>query len=211
MRRVMGRVSLAVAMAASVSAETQKMKVRTEAASFNYWRDDQVAGGKQVSLSVSISPTWPPSELEQILYSGRECTIDYCFEFSGWKSCYCQPFSETQFQGSGRLPEGAFDVSPQGVARLELDVAQLTGGSSFGTCDRLDLTWTPDGTWSWSEDRRIRNETPTEVYQGVGHDDEWRATVSGSMCGTELPTEDPIGNAPVQTSHWTNITRTVKP
>lgn len=203
-------LGLALVAAASTSADTQQASVSTEAAYFNYSRDDRVAGGKQVSLSVDIGPVWPPTDLESISYYGQECTIDYCFEVSGFQYCNCSPWSMVQFNGNGRLPAGAFSVSPQGVARLALDVTQLTGGGVQGPCDRLDVTWTPDGRWHTQQDGKLLFESPTEVARGVGRDEGWSATAAGSACGFVLP-ENPAVLASVQTSRWVNLVRTPKP
>lgn len=130
--------------------------------------------------------------------------------FPGYQWCYCSFWSMVQFTGNGQLPKGAFSVSPQGVARLALDVTQLTGGDSQGPCDRLDVTWTPNGEWHRQQDAKIRYETPTEVAQGVGRDEDWSATVAGSVCGVVLP-ENPVTFASVQKSHWVTIVRMPKP
>ena len=186
--------------------------VRNAGASFNYFRDDHVEGGKQVSLSVYVSPTWPRGSPLRIQYTAQECTIDFCWEmFPDYVWCQCSPFSGVLATGNGQLPEGAFEVSPQGVARLVVDVAQVTGGYSFGICDRLDLTWTPSGAFHWSEDTRLTAETPTDVYRGLGRDESWQATVAGVECGIELTADDLVTSASVQTSRWTNVTRTPKP
>jgi hypothetical protein len=211
MRKANRLMGLALVAAASTSADTQQTNVRTDAAYFSYSRDDHAVGGKQVTLNVNVAPVWPLTDLEKITYSGQECTIDSCYEmFPGYEWCYCSFWSMVQFSGSGQLPKGAFSVSPQGMALLALDATLLTGGDPQGPCDRLDVTWTPNGQWHEQQDGKIRYETPTEVAQGVGRDEYWSATVSGSVCGVALP-ENPVTFASVQKSHWTNVVRTPKP
>jgi hypothetical protein len=212
MGKSMGRMGLLLLAAASASAETQMTNVRTGGAYVYYSRDDHVVAGKQVQLTVNVSPTWPPGGPPSIQYFAQECTIDSCWDmWPGYQWCYCSPSSIVSFYGNGQLPEGAFDVSPQGVAQLAVDVSQVTGSHSYPTCDRLDLTWTPSGAFHWSEDSKLRAETPTDVYHGVGRDESWQATAVGVTCGIELTHDDLPGSASVQRSHWVNVTRTPKP
>jgi hypothetical protein len=211
MRRANWLMGLALVAAASTSADTQQTNVRTDAAYFYYSRDDHAVGGKQATLNVTIAPVWPPTDLEKITYFGQQCTIDSCYEmFPGYQWCYCSFWSMVQFSGNGQLPEGAFSISPQGVARLALDVTQLTGGDPQGPCDRLDVTWTPDGLWHRQQDGKLLYETPTEVARGVGRDEDWSATVAGSVCGVVLP-ENPVTPGSVQKSHWVNVVLAPKP
>jgi hypothetical protein len=210
MRKANWLIVLALVAAASTSADTQQANVRTDAAYFNYSRDDQVVGGRHVTLNVNVAPVWPPTDLENVTYWGQECTIDYCFDVSGFQYCNCSPSSMVQFSGNGRLPTGAFSVSPQGGARLALDVTQLTGGDVQGPCDRLDVAWTPDGRWHTRQDGKLLYETPAEVARGEGRDEEWSAMVAGSVCGVVLP-ENPVAFASVQTSHWVTLVHTPKP
>jgi hypothetical protein len=208
MRKANWLMGLALAGAASTSADTQQTNARTDAAYFNYSRDDHVVDGKQVTLNVNIEPVWPLTGLEKITYFGQECTIESCDPFYGW--CYCSFWSMVQFSGSGQLPESAFSVSPQGVARLALDVTQLTGGGPQGPCDRLDVTWTPNGQWHEQQDGKLLFETPTDVARGTGRDEYWSAAVAGSVCGVVLA-ENPVTFGSVQKSHWVNVVRTPKP
>jgi hypothetical protein len=212
MRKANWLVGLALVAAASTSADTQQTKVETSGAYVYYSRDDRAVGGKQVSLSVSVGPTWPPGSPLRVDYFAQECTIDSCSEmFPGYEWCYCSYFPTVFARGSGQLPKGAFAVSPQGVARLAVAAAQLTGGPSDGRCERLDLTWTPSGQSHFSEDSKIRSETPTEVYSGVGHEDSWQAPAVGTACGVTLTAADLVQSSSVQKSHWTNVVRTPKP
>lgn len=146
MGKSIGRMGLLLLAAASATAETQQTNVRTAGARFYFSRYDQFVGGKRISASVTIEPTWPPGSPPTIRYSADECTIDYCVEmWPGYVWCDCGPFSIVSAGGMGRVPDGAFDVSPQGVARLSLDTAGVTWDYAYGTCERLDVTWTERG------------------------------------------------------------------
>jgi len=212
MGKSIGGMGLLLLAAASVSAETVMTHVENSGAYVSSSRDDHVVGGKQLSLTVNVSPTWPPGSPLQIQYFAQECTIDYCWEmWPGYEWCNCSPFSIVTFYGSGQLPEGSFEVSPQGVARLGVDVSEVSGGHSYPACDRIDLTWTPTGAFHSSQDARLTAETPTDIYRGVGRDESWQADVVGVTCGIGLTSDDPVSYASVQRSRWTNVTRTVKP
>jgi hypothetical protein len=49
--------------------------------------------------------------------------------FPGYVWCNCDPSSIAYSYGTGRLPDGSFDVSPQGVAHLAVagDLEHLVG------------------------------------------------------------------------------------
>jgi hypothetical protein len=202
--------TLLLAVGSGVAAETDHVKERADTANINYSRDDKQVGGKMASLYVSVGPTWPPSDRMQIQYNGYECTITYCYEFYGWTYCGCDSWSMQPFSGSGTFAAGAFTVSPQGIARLALDSADITGGYSEGTCAGFDLTATPNGEWHWSEDGQITVQTPTEVTRAVSKADEWRITASGAACSMSLTAEDGAGGM-VRRDGWNRVVRTKKP
>jgi hypothetical protein len=201
---------LLLALGQGAEAQTDHAKERGDSANFSYSRDDQVVGGRMASLYLSLSPTWPPSDRMQISYSGQECTISYCWEFWGFLYCGCDFFSTQPFGGSGELPAGAFTISPQGVARLSLDPAEITNGQSYGSCGGFDLTAVPNGQWHWSENGQVTVETPTDVTRAVSRDDEWRTTLTGSACALTLSEADGAGGS-VRRAEWNRVVRTSKP
>jgi hypothetical protein len=200
---------LVLAIGRIAGAETDHARERGDTAYFSYSRDDQVVGGKMANLTVNISPTWPPSDQMEISYAGQECTIDFCMDFYGFLYCSCDFFSTEPFGGNGRFAASAFTISPQGVAQLDLDPAEITNGGSYGSCAGLHLTATPNGQWHWSENGQITAETPTDVTRAVSRDDEWQATVTGTACSLTLSEEDgALGN--VHRSDWNRVVRIPK-
>jgi hypothetical protein len=145
----------------------------------------------------------------EVQYSGDECVIESCFEFDGNVFCSCDVFTWRNFGGSGRPPASTLEVSPQGVANLAFDPAEIVDGYSDGECDGVDLTLSPNGNWHWSDNSQITVETPIDVTRAVSHSDEWEIAVTRSACGLTLePANGATGH--LTRTDWNRVVRTVK-
>lgn len=189
--------------------QVQHVKEQGDSVSVFYYSDDQHVGGTMANLSLNVSATFPPSEWVDVYYSGDECVIESCIDFYGNVFCNCDFFTMKSFGGYGKIPASALEVSPQGVARLAFDPAEIVDGFSDGECDGVELTFVPNGSWHWSENSQVAVETPADITRAVSHSDEWETGVRGGACGLTLEAEDEATGYLTHTD-WNRIVRTVK-